>query len=52
MSATQTDHDAAEGPEYLDCDLCDPTDGSPYPYPHCCGCGADGSSQFPECTCD
>ncbi|MET9516330.1 hypothetical protein [Streptomyces sp. NPDC002994] len=35
-----------------DCDLCDPTDGTePYDYPHCCGCGADGSSERPDCTC-
>ncbi|MFD3935693.1 hypothetical protein ACFWSF_08490 [Streptomyces sp. NPDC058611] len=30
------------------CELCAP---DPYYYPHCCGCGADGSSQFPDCTC-
>ncbi|WP_405530362.1 hypothetical protein OG592_20980 [Streptomyces avidinii] len=36
-----------------DCDLCAPSDGSePYPYAHCCGCGADGSSERPDCTCD
>ncbi|MFE7106272.1 hypothetical protein ACFU98_12055 [Streptomyces sp. NPDC057575] len=56
MTNTQTDHDAydaAEEPEYLDCELCDPADDSePYPYPHCCGCGADGSAKFPDCTCE
>ncbi|WP_260604294.1 hypothetical protein [Streptomyces sp. WAC05374] len=36
-----------------DCDLCNPADGSePYDYPHCCGCGADGSSERPDCICD
>ncbi|MFJ8374072.1 hypothetical protein ACIQ9I_21140 [Streptomyces sp. NPDC094461] len=45
--------DMAEDDEYLDCDLCDPADGSePYPYAHCCGCGADGSSERPDCTCE
>ncbi|MFE3907305.1 hypothetical protein ACFXPY_45595 [Streptomyces sp. NPDC059153] len=58
MTNTQTnqddfDADAAEEDEYFYCDLCDPADGSePYPYPHCCQCGADGSSQFPDCTCE
>ncbi|WP_385622983.1 hypothetical protein PXH67_31580 [Streptomyces sp. P8-A8] len=56
MSNTRTEYDtygAAEEPEYLDCELCDPADDTePYPYPHCCGCGADGSSQFPDCTCE
>ncbi|MEV0914976.1 hypothetical protein AB0I93_11990 [Streptomyces sp. NPDC049967] len=56
MTNTQTDHDAYdadEEPEYLDCERCDPTDGTePYFYPHCCGCGADGSSEHPDCTCD
>ncbi|GGZ44664.1 hypothetical protein GCM10010387_43680 [Streptomyces inusitatus] len=34
------------------CELCEPTDGSePYPYPHCCGCGADGSNERPDCIC-
>ncbi|MEV7723039.1 hypothetical protein [Streptomyces sp. NPDC088184] len=43
---------AAEEPEYLDCDLCYPADGTePYPYAHCCGCGADGGAQVPECIC-
>ncbi|MET9853256.1 hypothetical protein ABZY57_09965 [Streptomyces sp. NPDC006450] len=38
-------------PDY-DCELCAPLDGSdPYPYAHCCGCGADGSSERPDCTC-
>ncbi|MFJ8168509.1 hypothetical protein ACIQ64_08615 [Streptomyces sp. NPDC094473] len=42
-----------DGVEYLDCDLCEPTDDSePYPYAHCCGCGADGSSERPDCTCE
>ncbi|MFE1945230.1 hypothetical protein [Streptomyces massasporeus] len=36
-----------------DCELCNPVDGSePYEHPHCCGCGADGSSERPDCTCD
>ncbi|MFF8917880.1 hypothetical protein ACF08M_32380 [Streptomyces sp. NPDC015032] len=56
MSDTQTDHDAydqAEEDEYFYCDLCDPADDSEtYPYAHCCGCGADGSSEFPDCTCE
>ncbi|MFF6970347.1 MULTISPECIES: hypothetical protein [Streptomyces] len=35
-----------------DCERCEPTDDTePYPYDHCCGCGADGSSEFPDCTC-
>ncbi|MEU5978824.1 hypothetical protein [Streptomyces sp. NPDC047315] len=35
-----------------DCDRCNPTDDTePYPHPHCCGCGADGSSERPNCTC-
>ncbi|MFJ9410833.1 hypothetical protein [Streptomyces sp. NPDC101393] len=21
-------------------------------YPHCCGCGADGSSERPDCICE
>ncbi|MFJ9408928.1 hypothetical protein [Streptomyces sp. NPDC101393] len=34
------------------CELCEPSDGSePYPYAHCCCCGADGSSQYTDCTC-
>ncbi|MEE1773238.1 hypothetical protein PUR34_35010 [Streptomyces sp. JV185] len=56
MTNTQTDHDAydaTEEPEYLDCELCDPTDDTePYPYAHCCGCGADGGAEFPDCTCE
>ncbi|MGW7610321.1 hypothetical protein ACWGKW_24180 [Streptomyces sp. NPDC054766] len=36
-----------------DCDLCNPADGSePLDYPHCCGCGADGSSERPDCICN
>ncbi|MGW6461216.1 hypothetical protein ACWF94_35700 [Streptomyces sp. NPDC055078] len=23
-----------------------------YPHPHCGGCGANGSSEHPDCTCD
>ncbi|MGW1705857.1 hypothetical protein ACWCP8_09975 [Streptomyces sp. NPDC002206] len=39
--------------EFIDCELCDPNDDSePYPYPHCCACGADGSGKFPDCTCE
>ncbi|MCX4802522.1 hypothetical protein OG594_12785 [Streptomyces sp. NBC_01214] len=44
-----------DDPEYDggDCDLCNPWDGSePYPYAHCCDCGADGSSEKSDCTCD
>ncbi|MGW2389594.1 hypothetical protein ACWCYK_08855 [Streptomyces lydicamycinicus] len=38
--------------EFIDCELCDPTDGSePYPYPHCCHCGADGSSERHDRIC-
>ena len=29
------------------CEVC----GGP-PFPHCCGCCADGSSEFPDCVCD
>lgn len=39
--------------EFIDCELCAPSDDSePCPYPHCCGCGADGSSERPDCTCE
>ncbi|MCY0924804.1 hypothetical protein OTB20_00935 [Streptomyces sp. H27-H1] len=41
-------------PDYdgVDCELCEPLDGGdPYPYAHCCGCGANGSSERPDCTC-
>ncbi|MFF4011460.1 hypothetical protein [Streptomyces sp. NPDC001717] len=44
-----------DDPEYDggDCELCaPPDDGDPYPYAHCCGCGADGSSERPDCTCE
>ncbi|MGP4004009.1 hypothetical protein [Streptomyces sp. 8N706] len=35
------------------CDLCDPSDGTePYPYPHCCGCGATGAGDAPDCICE
>ncbi|MFE9460050.1 hypothetical protein [Streptomyces californicus] len=50
--ATKTTCDPAEDPEPLDCDLCDPIDGESYPYPHCCGCGANGSAEFTDCTCE
>lgn len=53
VSNTQPDmaYDPDE-PDYLDCELCEPADGSePYPYAHCCGCGADGSAQYTDCTC-
>jgi hypothetical protein len=37
----------------FDCELCYPADGSePYEHPHCCLCGADGSSERPDCTCE
>ncbi|WP_405811533.1 hypothetical protein OG524_21650 [Streptomyces sp. NBC_01520] len=50
---TDADFDTGEHVEYLDCDLCGTADDSgPPPYPHCCGCGADGSSEFPDCTCE
>lgn len=36
----------------FDCVLCYPADDSePYPYPHCCGCAADGGGEHPDCTC-
>ncbi|MGW2367132.1 hypothetical protein ACWCZ5_16310 [Streptomyces sp. NPDC001667] len=45
-----TDYD--DYPDVFDCELCAPINGSePYPYAHCCGCGADGSSQYTDCTC-
>ncbi|MDJ0463641.1 hypothetical protein [Streptomyces sp. H27-C3] len=38
--------------DYEGCELCEPSDDSdPYFYPHCCGCGANGSSEHPDCTC-
>ncbi|WP_340558944.1 hypothetical protein [Streptomyces sp. GSL17-111] len=36
-------------PAFIDCELCA---DDPDPYPHCCGCGADGSSECPDCICD
>ncbi|MFE1872962.1 hypothetical protein ACFW9N_18950 [Streptomyces sp. NPDC059496] len=46
------DHDDPEYDGSNDCEQCTPTDGSePSPFAHCCGCGADGSSQFTDCTC-
>ncbi|WP_274916553.1 hypothetical protein [Streptomyces sp. WZ-12] len=43
-----------EDDDFIDCELCSPScdDSEPYPYAHCCGCGADGSSEHPDCTCD
>ncbi len=42
-----------EDDEFIDCELCDPSDDSePHPYAHCCGCGADGSSERPDCICE
>ncbi|WP_277347990.1 hypothetical protein [Streptomyces sp. HNM0574] len=39
--------------EFIDCELCLPSDdGETYTYPHCCGCGANGSSERPDCTCE
>ncbi|MFG2226127.1 hypothetical protein [Streptomyces sp. NPDC048644] len=40
-----------EDDDFIDCELCEPRDGSAPYYPHCCGCGADGSSERPDCTC-
>ncbi|MER7662801.1 hypothetical protein [Streptomyces sp. NPDC096193] len=42
-----------EEDDLIDCELCAPTDDAdPCPYPHCCGCGADGSSAARDCTCE
>ncbi|MFD4178528.1 hypothetical protein [Streptomyces anulatus] len=39
--------------DFTDCELCAPSDDSElYPYAHCCECGADGSSENPDCTCE
>ncbi|BDH16228.1 MULTISPECIES: hypothetical protein [Streptomyces] len=37
--------------EFIDCELCAIEDDT-YAYPHCCGCGADGSSERPDCNCE
>ncbi|MFD3512559.1 hypothetical protein [Streptomyces sp. NPDC058657] len=37
--------------EEFDCEQCAPSDGSEPYVPHCCGCGADGSSERPDCNC-
>ncbi|WP_327655988.1 hypothetical protein [Streptomyces sp. NBC_00483] len=34
-----------------DCPTCEAEQDSGEVYPHCCGCGADGSSERPDCTC-
>jgi hypothetical protein len=37
----------------LDCELCQPSDGSePYPYAHCCLCGDTGAGDVPDCECE
>ncbi|MEO3767677.1 hypothetical protein [Streptomyces sp. B5E4] len=38
--------------EFPDCPTCEFEYDSGEAYPHCCGCGADGSSELPDCTCD
>ncbi|WP_405195415.1 hypothetical protein [Streptomyces anulatus] len=52
MPNTPTSPTAYDPADHPDCDLCDPTNGEPYPYPHCCGCGANGSAEFTDCTCE
>ncbi|MFE9380363.1 hypothetical protein [Streptomyces sp. NPDC006855] len=36
--------------EFDDCPVCEAEDDGEV-YPHCCGCGADGSGEHPDCTC-
>ncbi|MGX1760033.1 hypothetical protein ACWIG5_24505 [Streptomyces lydicus] len=40
-----------EDDDFIDCDLC-ATEDDTGAYPHCCGCGADGSSERPDCNCE
>ncbi|MCC3767296.1 hypothetical protein [Streptomyces sp. UNOC14_S4] len=37
--------------EFADCPHCAAEDDDGEIYPHCCGCGADGSGERPDCTC-
>ncbi|MFB6843783.1 hypothetical protein ACFCXS_02740 [Streptomyces sp. NPDC056373] len=37
--------------EFADCPNCAAEDDDGEVYPHCCGCGADGSGERPDCTC-
>ncbi|MDI3406058.1 hypothetical protein [Streptomyces cavernicola] len=37
--------------EFYDCPQCEEEQDSGVVSPHCCGCGADGSGERPDCTC-
>lgn len=37
--------------EFNDCPQCEEEQDTGEVYPHCCGCGADGSSERPDCAC-
>jgi hypothetical protein len=46
-------HENDENDEFINCELCAPTDDTdPYPDAHCCQCGDTGYGDVPECACE